>query len=150
MTLGICALVLATPAAAHLEDAPERQRAAVRHERQAVRWTSLGAIKTRHAIEVRRQHAQRRLVARRHAASATRAIRVVFGRHAAEALAVARCESGLSEWAQNGQYLGLFQMGTAARSRYGHGASPYDQAKAAHAYFVDSGRGWGPWSCKPA
>jgi hypothetical protein len=150
MTLGICALVLATPAAAHLGDAPERQRAVVRHGRQAEHWTSLATIETRQAIEVRRQRVQRRLVARLQAASATRAIRVVFGRYAAEALAVARCESGLSEWAQNGQYLGLFQMGTSARSRYGHGASPYVQAQAAHAYFVDSGRSWGPWSCKPA
>jgi hypothetical protein len=74
---------------------------------------------------------------------------VVFGRYAAEALAVARCESGLSPSAQSGQYRGLFQMGAAERSRYGHGPSPYAQAKAAHRYFVDSGRGWGPWSCKP-
>jgi hypothetical protein len=150
MTLGICALVLATPAGAHLGDAPKRERAVVRHHRQAEHWTSLGTIEQRHAIEVRRQRAQRRLVARLQAASATKAIRVVFGRYAAEALAVARCESGLSEWAQSGQYLGLFQMGAAARTRYGHGASPYEQAKAAHAYFVDSGRSWGPWTCKPA
>ena len=30
------------------------------------------------------------------------------------------------------------------------GLRPYAQAKAAHRYFVDSGRGWGPWSCKPS
>ena len=150
--------MLATPAAPWRptsNDAPER-RARGRPPRAAGRGCSAtagwGAI-TRLAHATRRcdgSTRSARLVARLHAASATRAIRVVFGRHAAEALAVARCESGLSEWAQNGQYLGLFQMGTAARSRYGHGASPYDQAKAAHAYFVDSGRGWWPWPCKPA
>jgi len=73
----------------------------------------------------------------------------VFGRYCREALAVSRCESGLSTNAQNGQYLGLFQMGTTARRLYGHGPSALEQATAAHKYFVDSGHGWGPWSCKP-
>jgi len=73
----------------------------------------------------------------------------VFGPYCHEALAVSRCESGLSTTAQNGQYLGLFQMGTTARHLYGHGPSALAQAKAAHRYFVDSGRGWAPWSCKP-
>ena len=82
-------------------------------------------------------------------ASPADAIRTVFGRHAAQALAVARCESRLSVHARNGQYLGLFQMGHVARARYGHGATAYRQAKAAHRYFVDSGHGWGPWTCKP-
>jgi len=73
----------------------------------------------------------------------------VFGPYCREALAVSRCESGLSTTAQNGQYLGLFQMGTTARQLYGHGPSALEQAKAAHRYFVDSGHAWGPWSCKP-
>ena len=51
--------------------------------------------------------------------------------------------------AQNGQYLGLFQMGTTARRLYGHGPTALEQATAAHRYFVDSGHGWGAWSCKP-
>jgi hypothetical protein len=73
----------------------------------------------------------------------------VFGSYCREALAVSRCESGLSTTAQNGQYLGLFQMGSTERRLFGHGPSAVEQAQAAHKYFVASGRGWGPWSCKP-
>jgi len=79
------------------------------------------------------------------------AIRVVFGGHSEEALSVASCESGhtYSVNAQNGQYLGIFQMGSNERETYGHGNTPYAQAKAAHRYFVASGRDWSPWECKP-
>jgi hypothetical protein len=77
------------------------------------------------------------------------AIRHVFGRYAEEALAVARCESGLSRRALNGQYRGLFQLGSWERWRYGHGDTALEQARAAYAYFKASGRTWGPWSCKP-
>ncbi len=74
----------------------------------------------------------------------------VFGRRYCEqAVAVAWCESRLTTTAQNGQYLGLFQMGSYERRLFGHGASVRDQAKAAHRYFVRSGRDWSPWSCKP-
>ena len=73
----------------------------------------------------------------------------VFGDDCREALAVSRCESGLRTEAQNGQYLGLFQMGSTARRLFGHGASAAEQAEAAHRYYVASGRDWSPWSCKP-
>ena len=73
----------------------------------------------------------------------------VFGRLLPEALAVSRCESGLSTDAQNGQYLGLFQMGSTERRLFGHGPTAAEQAAAAHRYFVASGRDWSPWSCKP-
>ena len=73
----------------------------------------------------------------------------VFGPYCSQALRVARCESGFSVWATNGQYLGLFQMGGYARARYGHGASAWTQARAAYRYFVDSGRDWSPWACRP-
>jgi hypothetical protein len=73
----------------------------------------------------------------------------VFGSYWQQAVAVARCESGLSVWAQNGQYLGLFQMGSSERSIYGHGSTPLAQAIAAHRYFVASGHDWSPWQCKP-
>jgi hypothetical protein len=70
-----------------------------------------------------------------------------------EAWAVARCETGgtFSVWANNGQYLGLFQMGDYARARYGHGRDPWTQARAAHRYYVASGRDWSPWDprCRP-
>jgi hypothetical protein len=73
----------------------------------------------------------------------------VFGQYAAQALRVAACESGLSTRAQNGQYLGLFQMGEYARSRYGHSEDALGQARSAYRYFVDSGRDWSPWACRP-
>lgn len=79
----------------------------------------------------------------------TLAIRLVFGERAAGALRVAWCESRYSTGARNGQYLGLFQMGSYARSTYGHSSSALGQAQAAYRYFVASGRDWSPWECKP-
>lgn len=79
------------------------------------------------------------------------AIRYVFGAvgQADEAVNVARCETGgtFSVYAQNGQYLGLFQMGAYARSRYGHSYTAYGQARAALAYWRAAG--WSPWQCLP-
>ena len=77
------------------------------------------------------------------------AIKHVFGAYATQAIAVARCESGLYVWASNGQYQGMFQMGESERATYGHGSTPLSQARAAHRYFVATGRTWGPWQCKP-
>jgi hypothetical protein len=71
----------------------------------------------------------------------------VFGSRCEEAVAVARCESRLSTKAENGQYLGLFQMGSYERRLFGHGSSAREQAVAAHRYFLRSGRDWSPWSC---
>jgi hypothetical protein len=80
-----------------------------------------------------------------------RAIMDVFGpRYGPEAVRVARCESNLRTWASNGQYLGIFQMGRSERARYGHGRGAYAQARAAHRYFVASGRDWSPWQCRPS
>ena len=76
------------------------------------------------------------------------AICTVFGSYCQEALAVAWCESRLSTSAQNGQYLGLFQMGSYERRLFGHGQSARDQAVAAHRYFVRSGHDWSPWACR--
>jgi len=76
------------------------------------------------------------------------AICSVFGDYCQEAVAVAWCESHLSTTAQNGQYLGLFQMGSYERQLFGHGDSAHAQAVAAHRYFVRSGRDWSPWSCR--
>jgi|SRR5215471_19360123 len=57
---------------------------------------------------------------------------------------IAWCESRYDLHAQNGQYLGLFQMGDHERSTYGHGWSAWLQAKAANAYQNVSG--WTPWN----
>ena len=74
----------------------------------------------------------------------------VFGRrYCSQALKVAWCESRHSTRAQNGQYLGLFQMGWSERRLFGHGMTAHKQALAAHKYFVVTGRDWSPWSCKP-
>jgi hypothetical protein len=74
----------------------------------------------------------------------------VFGRrYCGQALSVSWCESRLRTTAQNGQYLGLFQMGSYERELFGHGSTAHQQAVAAHRYFVQSGRDWSPWSCKP-
>jgi hypothetical protein len=95
-----------------------------------------------------REAAQRRLMAKL-SRSPANAVCYVFGDYCGQALRVARCESGLQTTAQNGQYLGLFQMGSSARQLFGHGQSALAQARAAYRYFVRSGRDWGPWSCKP-
>ncbi len=86
---------------------------------------------------------------KRAAMSPKAAICDVFGRYCRQAVAVAWCESRLAPTAQNGQYLGLFQMGSSERRLFGHGPAATDQAEAAHEYFVRSGRDWSPWSCKP-
>lgn len=95
------------------------------------------------------QRAQTRRLASVEAASPQSAICRVFGDYCQQALAVSRCESGLQTGAENGQYLGLFQMGSSERRLFGHGTSATEQATAAHRYFLASGRDWSPWSCKP-
>ena len=82
-------------------------------------------------------------------ASVTRAICQVFGPYCSQALRVAWCESRYQTTARNGSYLGLFQMGSYARARYGHGADAWTQARAAYRYFRDAGYSWSPWACKP-
>jgi hypothetical protein len=71
----------------------------------------------------------------------------VFRANCKAAVAVAWCESRLRPTAQNGQYLGMFQMGSYARQLFGHGPTAHAQAVAARRYFVRSGREWSPWSC---
>ena len=101
----------------------------------------------RRQLQRKKQHT-RRLAASRVETPAETICRV-FGPYCTEALQVARCESGLQTGAQNGQYLGLFQMGAQPRRLFGHGDSAEQQAHAALRYFVVSGRDWSPWSCRP-
>ena len=96
-----------------------------------------------------RNQAKARQLAALRQASPHEAICTVFGSYCGQAIQVARCESGLTTTAQNGQYLGLFQMGSSERRLFGHGATAIEQVRAAHRYFVASGRDWSPWSCKP-
>jgi hypothetical protein len=154
-----------------LDEQLERKLAAVRKYRGTIRFfrthrslLNAGAGKTsaqatlRHAqvrvrqltktISALRAKVRARDARRLAALPPRKAICNVFRDQCQEAVAVAWCESRLSTSAQNGQYLGLFQMGSLARELYGHGASAIDQATAAHRYFVSSGRDWSPWSCR--
>jgi hypothetical protein len=106
------------------------------------------AARTR-ATVARRREAQRLRLMASIARSPRKAICHVFGEYCRQALEVARCESGYQTAAQNGEYRGLFQMGSSARHLFGHGAGALAQARAAHRYFLRSGRDWSPWSCKP-
>jgi hypothetical protein len=83
--------------------------------------------------------------------SARQAVCAVFGNYCSQAMAVVRCETGgtYSPWATNGQYHGIFQMGSNERDTYGDGWNVWAQAKAAFRYFIASGRDWSPWECKP-
>jgi hypothetical protein len=135
---------------------PRFQREARRQltlHRAKVRRVERRVADLRRELRALQRAERRRAAAKRKAAALARtpqgAICSVFKGHCREALAVARCESGYSTAAQNGQYLGLFQMGSFARARYGHGPTALVQARAAYRYFVESGRDWSPWSCKP-
>ena len=114
---------------------------------------SLAAAQRLIAAHRARKHRKTKRDFRRLAAAHTRTpaatICRVFGSYCGQALQVARCESGLHTDAANGQYLGLFQMGYQARRLFGHGDSAEEQSRAAHRYFVVSGRDWSPWSCRP-
>jgi hypothetical protein len=148
----------------------------LRHDRQVIRffeshrWLLSDPRFQREATRQLESHRRHRAVARRRIAATRAAIAKqqrtrrlaaarpttpeavicrIFGEHCKEAVAVARCESRLQPWARNGQYLGLFQMGTSERLLFGHGGSAADQARAAFRYFVASGRDWSPWGCKP-
>jgi hypothetical protein len=114
-----------------------------RAERRLARVTrTIAALR----IVLRRREARRKALA-----PPKVAICDVFGRrYCGQALSVSWCESRHSTTAQNGQYLGLFQMGSYARQLFGHGSTARRQALAAHRYFVLSGRDWSPWSCKPS
>jgi len=104
---------------------------------------------TRTVATIRRVLARREARRKAHAPPKV-AICDVFGRrYCGQALSVSWCESRHTTTAENGQYLGLFQMGWSERRLYGHGSTAHQQALAAHRYFVASGRDWSPWSCKP-
>lgn len=92
-----------------------------------------------------RQHQARHLYLSR-SGSVPSLIRRIFGPAAPMALRVAQRESGFCTCAVNGQYLGIFQMGSNERARFatiGY-STAYEQIVAAHNYYLVSG--WSPWS----
>jgi hypothetical protein len=103
----------------------------------------------RQAAEARRRRTVRRLALSHPETPAHVVCRVFGSQYCSQAVRVAQCESGLEVGARNGQYLGLFQMGSMERHLFGHGPTAEEQAQAAYRYFVWSGRDWSPWSCKP-
>ncbi len=111
--------------------------------------TKARAVRARVERERRQRAAERQRLEVQLARSPKKAICHVFGSYCRQALQVARCESGYRTAAENGQYRGLFQMGSSERQLFGHSMSALDQARAAYRYFVRSGRDWSPWSCKP-
>jgi hypothetical protein len=117
--------------------------ALVRAERRLARVT-------RTVVALRRAIERREARALAHAPPRVAICRVFGRRYCGQALRVSWCESRHSTRAQNGQYLGLFQMGSSERRLFGHGSTAHRQAVAAHRYFVASGRDWSPWSCKPS
>lgn len=77
-------------------------------------------------------------------------IHKVFGRYGSQAVRVARCESGLTIGARNGQYLGLFQVsGHWRRTVPGWGWDAWSQARHAYRVFRLTGSDWSHWSCRP-
>jgi hypothetical protein len=76
---------------------------------------------------------------------AQRAVCFYFKKNCATAMKIVKCETGGSytPWSANGQYLGIFQMGSYERRTFGHGGNVWAQAKAAYAYFKVAG--FGPW-----
>lgn len=81
-----------------------------------------------------------------HSGSVPALIQRVFGPASPMALRVAKRESGYCTCAVNGQYLGIFQMGSHERATYatiGY-STAYEQIVAAHNYYLVSG--WSPWS----
>lgn len=134
-----------------LDDPRFEREATVRLQaaRRSLAATKAKAEQARAELARREREAERQRLAEELTRSPEKAICHVFGSYCEQALRVARCESGYRTTAQNGQYLGIFQMGSNERRLFGHGESALDQARAAYRYFVRSGRDWSPWSCKP-
>ena len=126
-------------------EANRRLGAARRH----LASTKAQAARARVELARRTRAAEQKRLLEQLERSPSKAICHVFGSYCKQALQVARCESGYRTTAQNGQYRGLFQMGSSERQLFGHGVSALEQARAAYRYFVRSGRDWSPWSCKP-
>jgi hypothetical protein len=120
-----------------------------RWARTSLRWAEWRLARTVRQIVVLRRTLDRRAARRLSTLPPKAAICRVFRRHCREAVVVAWCESRLDTRARNGQYLGLFQMGSYERRLFGHGATAHAQSRSAHRYFLHSGRDWSPWGCKP-
>ncbi len=96
---------------------------------------------------IRRMRTARVASRRTSSASVPALICRVFGAVCAEAQRIAYTESRYSTSAANGQYLGIFQMGSGERATYatiGY-TTAYQQIVAAHNLY--RARGFEPWTC---
>ena len=82
----------------------------LRIARRTLAASKAKATRARIALARRKAQAERKLLLASFERSPQKAICHVFGSYCSQALRVARCEDGYSVNAQNGQYLGLFQM----------------------------------------
>jgi hypothetical protein len=120
-------------------------RTPTRHaERRA---TSVPFLRWIDRLWLERKIRARHLASQRWGGSVQTIICRVFGSQCQEALYIAYRESRYSIHAVNGQYLGLFQMGSGERSAYATAgyATAYEQTVAAHNLY--RARGWEPWTC---
>lgn len=142
--MGLCALVIVAGGSAAQAQSTEKKDRRGADKPLRVQRASLGLRTRREATTSARSLAALKRLPPRQAIC-----RVFESRYCGEALRVARCESRLRTDASNGQYRGLFQMGSSERRRFGHGPTAIEQSRAAHRYFVLTGRDWSPWTCKP-
>lgn len=79
--------------------------------------------------------------------SAQKAVCFYFGPNCGMAMKIVKCETGgtYAPWSANGQYRGIFQMGSSERATYGDGNNVWAQAKAAFAYFKAGNYSFDPW-----
>ena len=117
-------------------------RSELAHARAAIRWQR----SVRRGLERRLRY--------RWAPSSSYAIRLAalaYHIDAGAMLRVARCESNLDATAQNGRYLGLFQLGAPFMAATPFASfSRYDPlANALAAASVVRAQGWRQWTCRP-
>jgi hypothetical protein len=75
----------------------------------------------------------------------TRALKKYFRHEWRRAAITAWAEGHWNAYAKNGQYLGTFQMGSWARSNYGHSYNLVGQVRHAAANYRQNG--WSQWEC---
>lgn len=154
------ALLLTSPASAHLIRHPDHPTRSVLENREASQERNLGHAQyvckegggkhRRWACRAvgwigRELNESRRALA---PSGPREAICAAFGWECAKAIRVAICESHLNVYAVGNRYgldpyYGLFQQGAYSRARYGFGWSASEQASGAKRH--RDAEGWGPW-----
>jgi hypothetical protein len=145
---------------AGVEPAPAGAPASALRDQLRIERVAHRRVAARYRHEIRRARAglaRLRAVAaaeRRRVSEALTLASVVYGVSRHELEQVAYCEARFQPTARNGQYLGLFQLGSGFRSRSpffsGAGLDPYSPyANAMAAARVVAKEGWRQWECRP-